>query len=96
VGVKAGKPATPRALIRYKAATLGACIKTQERIRKVLRARTLLYPDGVPVGTAATWCETKDERFKRFLIDHREKDHRCPPPICARIIELEYERRMLG
>lgn len=96
MGLKPGQSIAPRALIRYKAATLGACIKTQERIRKVLRAKTLLFPEGVPVNTCAQWCETKQERFKRFLIDHRDKDHRCPPPICARIIELEYERRMLG
>jgi len=96
VGVKAGQTLAPRALIRYKASTLGACIKTQERIRKVLRAKTLLYPTGVPLATAAEWCETKEQRFKRWLIDHRDADHRCPPPIAARVIELEYERRMLG
>lgn len=93
MGVSLKKP--PAGVLRYRARDVVRCVAVQERIRRVLRAKTLIHPNGPSVSTISDWALVNDKTMARYLLDHREQGHRCPPPIVARVIELEHERLLL-
>lgn len=81
--------------LRYAAPDLVACVLVQQRIQKIASGRSLLFPKGVPHEMLAKWGGVPPATLSAYLKDHRSTSHKCPPPLYARVLELEYERRML-